>query len=457
MRIALMRALALATGLSVAGGLLAARAEEARAPHEAVRDLSARQEAAENELNRVRADQKKAEEAEKRFETELNALRAERRRLSEQLVVGAQRVREVEDDMARLDQRLADLAKRQRELKASLDQRHDLIGELVAALQRIGRQPPPALIARPEEALAQLRGALAFGALVPELRREAEILVADLTEASRLEATIADERRGRDAALAKLGAERDRLAALIDERQRQQGTTETAMRAERTRAAQLARQSDSVRDLVNRLERDIAAAREAAQHAARAEAEAAARAETERLGGAGRPPEATSGSRLAFATPAPARMAPAIPFARARGQLQLPVNGVRLRQFGQSDGMGGTERGLTLATRAGATVTSPADGWIVYAGPFRSYGQILILNTGGGYHILLAGVDRVSVDLGQFVLAGEPVAVMGSGSSASVASQGSAQPTLYIEFRKDGTPVDPAPWWSVNEQEKGRG
>jgi septal ring factor EnvC (AmiA/AmiB activator) len=82
----------------------------------------------------------------------------------------------------------------------------------------------------------------------------------------------------------------------------------------------------------------------------------------------------------------------------------------------------------------------------------------LILNAGGGYHVLLAGMDGISVDLGQFVLTGEPVAVMGGGSpeSAAVATR-SMQPVLYVEFRKDGTPIDPSPWWATTEGEKVRG
>jgi septal ring factor EnvC (AmiA/AmiB activator) len=96
---------------------------------------------------------------------------------------------------------------------------------------------------------------------------------------------------------------------------------------------------------------------------------------------------------------------------------------------------------------------------VVYAGPFRNYGQLLILNAGSGYHVLLAGMDRISVDLGQFVVTGEPVAVMGGGGSqvpAALAAN-SGQPVLYVEFRKDGTPVDPSPWWATNDGEKVRG
>jgi murein hydrolase activator len=154
----------------------------------------------------------------------------------------------------------------------------------------------------------------------------------------------------------------------------------------------------------------------------------------------------------------PGRLTPAIAFASLRGQVPIPVNGAKLKQFGAPDGNGGLEKGISIATRAGAQITGPADGWVVYAGPFRSYGQLLILNVGGGYHVLLAGMDRISVDLGQFVLTGEPVAIMGNASHiASILATGSTQPVLYIEFRKDGVPVDPGPWWAAGEGEKVRG
>ena len=151
-------------------------------------------------------------------------------------------------------------------------------------------------------------------------------------------------------------------------------------------------------------------------------------------------------------------MSPAIAFASAKGLLAMPVNGARIREFGGSDGAGGVEKGISLATRPGAQVTTPCDGWVVYAGPFRSYGQLLILNAGGGYHVLIAGMEHISVNIGQFVLTGEPVATMGTMSQvASILAANASQPVLYIEFRKNGTPIDPGPWWAANEGEKVRG
>jgi septal ring factor EnvC (AmiA/AmiB activator) len=154
----------------------------------------------------------------------------------------------------------------------------------------------------------------------------------------------------------------------------------------------------------------------------------------------------------------PDRQSPAIAFASTKGLLSLPVNGSKIRDFGSSDGAGGMEKGISLATRPGAQVTTPCDGWVVYAGPFRSYGQLLILNAGGGYHVLIAGMERISVNIGQFVLAGEPVAMMGATSQvASIFAPNVSQPVLYVEFRKDGTPIDSGPWWAAKEGEKVRG
>src|SRR5690606_3300011 len=122
--------------------------------------------------------------------------------------------------------------------------------------------------------------------------------------------------------------------------------------------------------------------------------------------------------------------------------------------YGETTSNGRKSQGIVIQTRYGAQVTSPSDGWVVYAGEFRSYGQLLIINAGGGYHVLLAGLSRIDAQLGQFILAGEPVGTM------QVAAGGQSDenaPVLYVEFRKEGRPVDPSPWWHQGEQLKVQG
>ncbi len=213
------------------------------------------------------------------------------------------------------------------------------------------------------------------------------------------------------------------------------------MAAESARAITLSKQVDTLQGLIAKMEQDSKAAAKAAATAS--------------LQGA---PANLNGKPNLGALKDPSRLSPAIAFASAKGLFALPVNGTRIREFGGSDGAGGVEKGISLATRVGAQVTTPCDGWVVYAGPFRSYGQLLILNAGGGYHVLIAGMERISVNIGQFVLTGEPVATMGTTSQvASILAANASQPVLYIEFRKDGTPIDPGPWWAANEGEKVRG
>jgi septal ring factor EnvC (AmiA/AmiB activator) len=391
--------------------------------------------AREEELEKVRADQKKQAEIEAKLKAELDALGEDRRKLNQLLISSAGTARAVEERVAAAEKRLAALSGNEDTIRRSLGSRRAVIAEVLAALQRIGRHPPPALMVSPEDALVSVRTAILLGAVLPGMKVEVDTLVADLAELVRVRGEIATERDGLGRDLAALSQERTRMTLLVQERQRKQAETERALEGERSKALQLARQADNLKDLISRLEQEIVASARAAAAAQGTETKTSLSAQND-----------------------PGRLSPAIAFASTKGTLRLPVNGIRIRAFGEADGLGGTEKGLSVTSRAGAQVTAPCDGWVVYAGPFRSYGQLLILNAGGGYHVLLAGMERISVDLGQFVLTGEPVAVMGGGpQSAAAVAIGSSQPVLYIEFRKDGTPVDPGPWWAVTDNEKVRG
>jgi septal ring factor EnvC (AmiA/AmiB activator) len=135
----------------------------------------------------------------------------------------------------------------------------------------------------------------------------------------------------------------------------------------------------------------------------------------------------------------------------AQNAVFAPARGRIVTHFGDPTETGGASKGLVLETRPGAQIVAPFDGRIVFEGPFRSYGQILIIEHGGGYHTVLAGLDRVDAVVGQFLLAGEPVGVMGSGEGSGDAASASARPKLYLELRRDGQPIDPVPWFGAAE------
>jgi septal ring factor EnvC (AmiA/AmiB activator) len=400
------------------------------------------------ELEAIRSEQKKADETRAKLRDEIDAIGEDRRKLNQALIDGAARLRDTEDRIAETESRLKPLDDSQRALRHSLEGRRATIAEVLAALQRIGHHPPPAIMVRPEDALQSVRTAIMLGAVLPEMRVQAETLASDLADLLRIRKEIADEKDRRVRDVASLTEDRQRIGLLIGQRQKKQAETERVLEAERDRSLVLARQVDNLKDLIGKVEQGLDSATRAARAAERAAEEKANRIDLAALND-------------------PGRLTPAVAFASARGRLPLPVNGVRIRDFGVSDGLGGTEKGISLTTRPAAQVTSPCDSWVVYAGPFRNYGQVLILNAGGGYHVVLAGMDRISVNVGQFVLTGEPVAVMGSkpqGSQpagngpqpAATLASSSDKPVLYVEFRKDGASVDPSPWWA-SKGEKVRG
>jgi septal ring factor EnvC (AmiA/AmiB activator) len=391
-----------------------------------------------------------ASEAQRRkIEADIENLRGDRARLAAALIATTQQVSAAEAKVSEAEARLDTLNGREEAIRRSLESRRALIAEVLASLQRMGRTPPPALLVAPEDMLKAIRTSMLLGAVLPEMRAETEALASDLADLIELRQSIAAEKATLAQQAQDLGLQRQKLAALIDARQAALGVAEQALTAERDRAATLAGQASNLKQLVARMEDELAGAKRAAEEARKADAaRAAAEAETGKQQKANISPFND-----------PGRLAPAMAFADTKGLLPMPVAGTIVRSYGSPDGYGGTEKGLLVATRPRAVVAAPDDGWVAFSGPYRSYGQLLIINAGGGYYMVLAGMDRINVEAGQFVLAGEPVANMGDGSvkTAAAIAIGAAQPILYVEFRKDGAAIDSGPWWAKSDMQRVRG
>ncbi len=427
--------------LWLAAVLLAAPA----AVHAQEVESAAERDARQAELETVEGNIALTRERLAELRAEIDALDKDRATLSNTLIETGERVTALETQIQDTERRLAALTQNENALRGSLLERREVLIEVLAALQRIGHRPPPAILVRPEDALSSVRSAILLGAVVPDLREAADRLAADLRQLLSLRVEMERERDRLRADATVLAEERARVQLLVEERKKDHARSVAALADEEKRSEALAQQATSLKDLISRMEKEIEASARA-----KAEAEAAAEknrelAETER--NRRRPTSLGNADRLA----------PAVSFADAKGLLPLPASGQVVRNFGADDGLGGQTLGISMATRPGGQVSSPVDGWVVYGGPFRSYGQLLIINAGDGYHVLLAGMDEIDVQLGQFVLAGEPVATMASPklASADPADIVSTQPVLYIEFRKDGASIDPAPWWAASDEKVG--
>ncbi|MBD8878455.1 murein hydrolase activator EnvC family protein [Roseibium polysiphoniae] len=396
----------------------------------------------EQELLALGRDMEVSDQRQSEIEREIQLIDRDRDTLNSKILTAADTIKSLETKLTDTERRLLRLAENEDTVRMSLRGRRGVLAEVLAALQRIGRRPPPALAVRPSDALAAVRSAILLNAVMPELRVETEALAADLAELSRLKSVIAEEKKSLRGDAMRLAEEKSRLELLLSAKRQERDKTAAELAQEKARSQELAAKAGTLKELIADLEREIESARTAAAKSREAERQA-------RLDQSERQDPFSD----------PGRLAPAVAFEDTKGRLPRPVSGEMVRDFGQEDEFGSLTQGQSITTRAGSRVTSPSDGWVVYAGPFRSFGQLLILNTGGGYHVLLAGMDRIDAELGQFVLAGEPVGVMGTTkwASASTIGLGSSQPILYVEFRKDGSAIDPTPWWVRVEEEKARG
>ena len=344
-------------------------------------------------------DSRAATARETALAAELDALRAD-------AVAAAQATQQHEAALSALDARLAALASESQAKQAALARAGAHRARLLLALAGLAQHPPEGLLLAPGDPVDALRGALLMGRAVPALEIRAQSLKSEL-------AGLAELRQETDAAKASqsdereaLRAEQARIAALIEREAALQFAVAKDAGASRQRLQMLATEAGSLRDLISRLGEDKPPSR----------------------GVAAVPPA----PRPDFAKPAHLR-----PFAAARGALVVPVAGTLVRRFGVPDEMGAASRGLTFLTRPAAQVVAPFDGRVLFAGPFRGYGQILIIGHGDGYHSLLAGLDRVDSSVGQWLVAGEPVGTMADRAD---------KPHLYLELRHNNQPINPLPW-----------
>ena len=389
---------------------------------------------------------------EKKVAADLKKLEAERAALNRRLIQTASRVQASEARLSAIEKRLAGLSQQEDQVRASINERHGTLSELLAAMQRIGRQPPPALVTRRNDALKMVRSAMLMASVFPELKFQAEGLSAELDDLVRLGTSIKTQRDNLKKENDKLIAARDRISSLVAERQAMAQTRQTRLSQIREAAARHAKTVTYLGELVKRMDKEIAAAGLAQYEAELAAAKAREQTrleEAKKLGKSIAERQVRKTEKVALLSPG--RLKPDVPFSSRKGALAQPVSGTPMRVFGGRNKFGDRAKGLSIATRDSAQVTSPVDGWVAYADEFRTYGQLLIINAGGGYHILLAGMQRIDVNVGQFVLAGEPVAVMGA-STPGKGDKASGRQVLYVEFRKDGKPIDPGPWWAKSPE-----
>jgi len=397
---------------------------------------------ARSELQRIERTIEVSEERVDTLRKEIADMEGDRSQQTAALIASAQRVKLAEIEADAISERMADLRAQEQGIQATLDIENGEIGTLLTALQIIGRNPPPALIVEPDNATKSARAALLLASILPQLSNRADAVRIELDALLEIKQQVVSEEAQLRKNLSTLREEKLRIAVLVEARRTGVERASQALNAEQREAELLASRAKSLNQLLKVLESEVTSVNQAN--------EAARQSDENPSFGIGEQLEAEA-IQLALADSS--RDKPAFPFPLGKGHLKLPTNGVSVIEFGNNDGFGGKANGPFIVTRAEAQVVSPADGWVIYQGPYLNYGQIVILNVGQDYNILLAGLATTNVTLGQFVLMGEPVGVMGKRtiSQTIATSAGNSRPTLYIELRKEGEPIDPSDWWATTK------
>lgn len=346
-------------------------------------------------------------------------LTGELRSLRGEMVGAARQAQEFEDNLSDLEARLAELAAAERRGSAALARRQQQLTGVLTAIQRLAWRPSASLIAQPASPADTVRSAILLRAALPQIEASASELRGELSALTTLRDDIARQRKKIASTAQRLDDEQKRLKTLVTRKSLVQQSLEEKGQDSEKRLARLSDEAEDLRDLLARLEEE-------------------SRQQTERLrrAAAQPPPEKPD--------PAPTRTAQLAtrPPDKSLSELPLPARGRVLSQFGDASDVGTTHKGMTIETRNGAQVVAPRDGRVVFAGPFRGYGQLLIIEHGEGYHALLAGMARIEGRVGQTLVAGEPVGLMGDDGE---------KPTLYLELRRNGQPVNPLPWLTARK------
>lgn len=387
----------------------------------------------------------KIENEKRGVKKEVKALDKERSHLNHLLINYAKRIQTSEAALSKLEDRLENLKQKEDKLRSSMQERSKAISDMLGLLQRMGRNPPPIMATHRDDALKMVRSAMLMSNILPRLKTQADSLKTEIDGLVELKASIAQQSEKLRVQNAEMEQDRQRIKELLNEKDQRILSHNRELQQIEERAKSHSKSVTNLGDLIARVDRDLRRKTELGAYEQQLIVdEKIAREKFSTKASVELKPDEKK--NIAFVDPS--RIEPAMPFSKVKHTLPLPARGKILRAFGDKMKYGQRSKGISIETRLNAQITSPSDGWVVWAGKFRKYGKLIIINAGGGYHILLSGLKRIDVRTSQFVLAGEPIGVMAEENDMKNKEE---KPILYVEFKMKGKSIDPSPWWA-NDQ-----
>lgn len=380
-----------------------------------------------SDLKRVERQVQQQSIEHKKLQAQATQISLELASVSQEMIKTARKIQNSEEKLSRMEAQLEKLKQELADAEAGFSQEDDNLIKTLAALQNLALKPTEALLVQPLTPVDIIRSAMLLRETVPYLEENAERIRKELHNISlkkeRVEKQFAQISKQKNV----LEQEHSKMKKLVQRKSRIRNAVEIRSEKAKRNVDKLAAQAQDLRDLLGKLEQQRLQKQ-------RREEEARRKAEEQRRQAAQKTAQKQSHDLLKSATPSITTVSGS--FAKAKGSLPLPARGKIITAYGEQVVKGVTSKGIMLRTRNDAQVIAPFDGAVIFAGPFRGYGNLIIIEHGDGYLSLLAGLKDFDVEVGQMLLAGEPVGQM--------PEEGDAK--LYVEIRKDNQPVDPMAW-----------
>ena len=349
----------------------------------------------EEELKKVEKALKKRKDLQNNLKQKTKNLEKEIDNIQKRMASLAGTIQRQEELLNRLDDVLVPLQQKLEEEQSHLGEKRKEMVVLVAALQRLALQPPETILISPQP----LDEATKVGVLLKTAVQQVEEATSQITnridKIAYLQEEVKKKKLHQEELFSNIQGEQSKLEKLSKKKASLRKNTLSEVKSLARQISKLANEASSLKELMAKLKRKKRRAQTKAQ-----------------------------------------KRASAKNFKRNRGKLKLPVKGRVIAKFKSKDKYGHHIKGIKVKARSGSQVTAPYAGDVIYAGNFRRYGKMLIIDHGGGYITLLAGLGRVDRQIGESLVSGEPIGIMEK-----------KDPVLYLELRRNGDPINPLRWY----------
>lgn len=370
----------------------------------------------------------------KKLQAQATQISLELTRISKDMIASAKQIQNSEEKISRMESELETLRADLKKAEENFVVEDDNLIKTLSALQNLALKPTEALFVQPLTPVEIIRSAMLLREAVPYLQENAARIREDL-EKIEAQKNLVEKQVARIIRQKKiLEKEHEQMKALVQRKSKIRNAVEIKSVKAKKKVEQLASQANDLRDLLNKLEKQRQEKQRRQEEERRRLAELKA-AEARRAAEETKKLEEKQRADLIKFKPEVINEV-GENFVKAKGHLLRPARGPVVTAYGEQMSKGVTSKGIIIKTRSQAQVISPYDGTVIFAGPFRGYGNLIIIEHGQGYLSLLAGLEEVDCELGQMLLAGEPVGQMPESGDAR----------LYVELRKDNHPVNPLTW-----------